>query len=121
MREEDTILLAQELSRRIGKTSTGTTTVINNDLNTAYRVFELDLTKAHTNKLIAQFDDSIQINSITVDEATSAFSITLNGIANQAITLSKGSQVSINNFSIKRIYLTNQIGTGITKLYAFGK
>lgn len=78
-----------------------------------YRVFQVDLSQAHTDIPIGMTKFA---NSLTILDAPSSFSYKLNSPANDAIPAEKGQ--SYNGIVFSEIYVTNLAASGAAKIHA---
>jgi hypothetical protein len=90
--------------------------------NTIHLKYEVDLSVARTDNLIADFDEmGVKINSITIPKVPDSITIKLNSTASETIELEAGGSISLGNQEIRRIYVTNSVGSGIVYIHVFGK
>ena len=84
--------------------------------------FELDLSIERDNELIADFDEmGIEVNALTIPAVPSALTIRFNSQSEEPIELSAKQRISISEYEIRRIYITNSAGSGIAYIHVFGK
>ena len=94
----------------------------NQERNDVHLKYEVDLSVAHTDKEIADFTKmGLEINTVTVMPVPSPMSIRLRGLESEKIDLEKKESIDISNQAITRLLVTNEAGSGIARIHAFGK
>jgi hypothetical protein len=79
-----------------------------------YKVYEVDLSVAHTDSEVGLKDSGIIAEELIVIQADSAAYFKLNAPKNDLITAFQN--LKIKNFEIREIYVTNSAATGKLKI-----
>jgi len=83
-------------------------------LNKDYRFLEYDLSEERD---FEEVELEFPYNELIVVSAPSAFTLYINDKNEDAIDISSGESISIKNFEIRRLFISNSAGSGTAKIW----